>query len=82
MIEDWTSLKEADGVGNELQRFNVVVAAGRGGKLLPQLTNKYVDYLELGLVHSAVQMIKKHFLCQGRALAKREKFKNAVFLTR
>jgi len=60
--------------------FDKVIAARCLGQLLAQLANKDVDDFDLGLVHSAVEMVEKHFLCQRRALAQSEQFEDPVFL--
>src|SRR3546814_12684127 len=39
-----------------------------------------VDDRELGLVHSAVKMIEKHFLGQRRALAQAQQLEHLIFL--
>src|SRR3546814_8844438 len=55
------------------------ISAGQR-ELLAQLSDEDVDDLELGLVHSAVKMIEKHFLGQRRALAQAQQLEHLIFL--
>src|ERR1700731_4535376 len=49
--------------------LDIVLAARCVGQLLAQFADEDVDDLELGLVHATVEMVEKHLLGQGRALA-------------
>ena len=55
-------------------------ATRRLGQLFAQLADKDVDDFKLGLVHSCVKVVKKHFLCQRSAFAQAEQLENAIFL--
>src|SRR6185437_2564632 len=61
-------------------RLDVIVAFGRGRQLLAQLADEYVDDLELGLVHAAIEMVQEHLLGEGGTLAQAQKLEDAVFL--
>src|SRR5690606_17234168 len=45
--------------------LDVVLAAGRDRELLAQLADEYVDDLEFGLVHAAIEMVEEHLLGEG-----------------
>src|SRR5688572_27567833 len=57
-------------------RLDVVLAVRGIRKLLAQLADEHVDDLELGLVHSAVEMVEEHLLGQRRALAERKELQH------
>ena len=57
-----------------------MTSARRLSKFFPELANKDVNDLDLGLVHPAVEVIEDHLLRQGRTLAEAEQFQDAVFL--
>src|SRR5882762_8065977 len=59
-------------------RLDVMTSAGRLGKFFPELANKDVDDLELGLVHPAVEVVEDHLLRQGLTLAEAEQFQDAI----
>ena len=50
-------------------RFDIIAAIARVGEFFAQLADENVDDLQLRLVHAAVEMVEKHFLCQGSSLA-------------
>jgi hypothetical protein len=58
-----------------------MTSAGRLGKFFPELANKDVDDLELGLVHPAVEVVEDHLLRQGLTLAEAEQFQDAILVT-
>ena len=61
--------------------FDIIIAAGRRAQFLAQLTHEHVDNLQFRFVDAAVEMVQEHFLGQRRALAQRQEFQNAIFLT-
>src|SRR6056297_3128540 len=63
-------------------RLDMVHTARRLAEFLAQLADEHVDDLELGLIHAAIEMVEKHLLGQGRALAQAEQFEHLVFLAR
>jgi hypothetical protein len=50
-------------------RLDVVMAARCLGELFAQLTEEYIDDLELRLVHPAIEAVKNHFLSEDGTLA-------------
>src|SRR6516225_9000354 len=59
-------------------RFDVVIAARRLGKFFAQLAEEDVDDLELRLVHSVIEPVKKHFLREDGTLAQAEEFEDGI----
>ena len=53
------------------------MAAGRQGELFAQLAEEYIDDLELRLVHSVIEAVKKHFLREDGTLAQAEELEEA-----
>ena len=51
--------------------LNEFIATRRTCQLLAQLADKYINDLWFRLIHTAVEMIEKHFLGQRRAFAQR-----------
>ena len=47
------------------------------GELFAQLAEEYIDDLELRLVYSAIEAVKKHFLSEDGTLAQAEELEDA-----
>jgi len=54
------------------------MAAGRQGELFAQLAEEYIDDLELRLVHSVIEAVKKHFLREDGTLAQAEELEDGI----
>ena len=61
-------------------RFDVVIAACRLGELFAQLADENINDLELGLVHSAIEVVEKHFPRDDGALLQGKEFEDGVLL--
>src|SRR6516162_280996 len=59
-------------------RFDVVIAAGRLGEFFAQLAEENVDDLQLRLVRSVIETVKKHFLREDGTLAQAEELEDGV----
>jgi hypothetical protein len=57
-----------------------VIAAFRMREFLAQLTDKDVDDFELGLVHSPVEVVQKHFLGNDGAFVTAKQLENPILL--
>ena len=54
------------------------MAAGRQGELFAQLAEEYIDDLELRLVHSVREAVKKHFLRKDGTLVQAEELEDGI----
>ena len=61
-------------------RFDVVIAARRLGELFAQLADENINDLKLGLAHSAIEVIEKHFPRDDGIILHGEEFKDGVLL--
>ena len=48
------------------------------GELFAQLAEEYIDDLELRLVYSAIEAVKKHFLSEDGTLAQAEELEDGI----
>jgi hypothetical protein len=48
------------------------------GRVFAQLTEEYIDDLELGLVHPAIEAVKNHFLSEDGTLAQAEELEDGI----
>jgi len=62
-------------------RFDVVIAARRLSEFFTQLAAEYIDDLELRLVHSVIEPVKKHFLREDGTLAQAEELEDGILRT-
>jgi len=55
-----------------------VIAAGRLGEFFAQLAEENIDDLQLRLVRSVIETVKKHFLREDGTLAQAEELEDGV----
>src|SRR6267154_864760 len=60
--------------------LDVILAVGRGGELLAQFADEYVDDLEFRLVHPAIEVVHERFLRQGAAPSQGEQLDDLILL--
>ena len=73
-------VETAQDIAASPNRFDIIAAIACIGEFFAELADENVDDLKFRLVHPAVEMVEKHFLCQGRALAQREQLQHLIFL--
>ena len=60
--------------------FDVVITARRLGELFAQLADENINDLKLGLAHSAIEVLEKHFPRDDGILLQGEEFEDGVLL--